>query len=99
MTITKSKEGGKVVISIEGRLDTMTSPEAQEAIIPAFQEAPDVIVDLGKTIYVSSAGLRVILAAQKKAAGVGGSLLIRSVPEQVMEVFEMSGLKSVLKFI
>lgn len=77
-------------ISMEGRLDTTTAPTLEEKINALPDDVKDLVLDMGKVEYVSSAGLRVILFAQKKMAKVGGMKLV-SVCDAVMEVLEITG--------
>ncbi len=83
------------VLKIEGRIDTTTASQLEEAVDSALQEAETIIMDLEKTEYISSAGLRIVLKAHKEMSDKGG-LKIVNVPESVMEVFEITGFKDFL---
>ena len=96
MIITKTQENGKVVLVLEGRLDTTTAPKLQEALVPAFDESKEVVLDFLKLAYVSSAGLRVLLMGQKAAKANGASMTITGVSDEIMEVFDMTGFSSIL---
>lgn len=96
MTIDILKNGEAVVLAVDGRIDTITAPELQKAVLQAFQKSNDVELDLEKVEYVSSAGLRVLLIGQKTAKGKGGSFVLLHVCDQVMTVFEMTGFKDIL---
>lgn len=82
---------------VEGRVDTNTSPQLQQAILNAFQKKKDVVVDFLNVPYISSAGLRALLIGQKTAASKGGSMKLTNVSEVVMNILEMSGFSKILK--
>ena len=67
MNITRTPDGGALVFELEGRLDTTTAPELQAVLIPAFGESKAITLDFSGIVYVSSAGLRVLLMAEKEA--------------------------------
>ena len=85
----------KVIMKIEGRLDTITAPQLQNKINLLSSDVKELVLDMEKLEYVSSAGLRVILLAQKKMARLG-SLKLVSVCETIMEVFEITGFNDIL---
>ena len=98
MEIKKSQEEQSTVLSLIGRLDTNTAPELEEAASNLYEASiNDIIIDMGDCEFVSSAGLRVIVAMQKHAA-VDGALVFRNVRPEVMEVFEMTGFDNILTF-
>lgn len=82
---------------VEGRVDTNTSPQLQQAILNAFQKNRDVVVDFLNVPYISSAGLRALLIGQKTAASKGGSMKLTNVSDVVMNILEMSGFSKILK--
>ncbi|MDR0951862.1 MAG: STAS domain-containing protein [Oscillospiraceae bacterium] len=96
MTITQKTEANAIVLECEGRLDTTTAPELEAVLLPVFDTNPTVILDFKYLEYVSSAGLRVLLKGQKKAVAVGGSMTVRNVMDEIIEVFEMTGFIDVL---
>lgn len=96
MEIKVIEEGKPYVFALEGRLDTNTSPQLEEFAGGLYDKAVfDIIVDMAACDFVSSAGLRVIVAMQKRAA-TGGSLVFRNVQPEVMEVFQMTGFDKIL---
>lgn len=98
MQINVLQEGTPFVFGIEGRLDTNTSPRLEEYAGELYAKGTtDIVVDMSKCEFVSSAGLRVIVAMQKRAA-TGGSLVFRSVVPDVMDVFTMTGFDNILTF-
>ncbi len=99
MTIDKTLKNEKIIFAIKGRLDTTTAPQLQEVLIPAFDESKDITLDFTELVYVSSAGLRVLLMGQKQAKKTGGAMSLVGVSEDVMEVFEMTGFADMLTII
>ena len=95
MTIDKKLDGDSLVISLEGRLDTTTSPQLETELQSAIDETTSLILDFEKLEYISSAGLRVLLMAQK-AMAPRGEMKVRNVNETVMEVFEITGFSDIL---
>lgn len=82
---------------VEGRVDTNTSPQLQQAILEAFQKKKELVVDFLNVAYISSAGLRALLIGQKTAASKGGSMKLTNVSKEVMSVFTMTGFAKILE--
>ena len=95
MTITKKQNGNELVISLEGRLDTMTAPELEAELNKDLNGVDSLVLDFDKLAYISSAGLRVLLSAHKTMASRGGMKLI-NVNDIVQEVFEVTGFADIL---
>lgn len=95
MTIDKNIEGTKTQLKISGRLDTSTAPELESTIDACISGIEDLIIDFEGLEYVSSAGLRVILKAQK-IMNKQGSMKIINVNDTIMEVFDITGFADVL---
>lgn len=95
MTITKKLEGSKLELAIEGRLDTTTAPELEKEIAESAADIKDLTLDLKDLVYISSAGLRVLLSAQKRM-NKQGSMVIRNVSEAIMEIFDVTGFSDIL---
>ena len=95
MTINKSNEGSFVCFALTGRLDTTTAPEL-EAELSKEAAAAEVVFDFANLEYISSAGLRVLLAEQKAINAKHGKMVIRNVNSTVMEVFEITGFIDIL---
>ena len=95
MNIVKETEGSKLTIILEGRLDTMTAPGLEAEVKSSVEGVTELVFDFEKLEYVSSAGLRVLLAAQK-IMNKQGSMCIRHVNEVIMEVFEVTGFSDIL---
>ena len=98
MNINKTLENGKVIFSLDGRLDTTTAPQLQEILIPTFDETKHIELDFAQLAYVSSAGLRVLLMGLKTAKAKGASMTISHVSQEIMEVLEMTGFSDMLSF-
>ena len=96
MAISRTDEAGAIVLAVDGRLDTRTSPEFQEALIPLFDEGKEVRIDFADVVYVSSAGLRVLLMGAKTAKAKGSAMTLRNVSEEVMNVLEITGFAGIL---
>ena len=95
MTITKTMNGTALEIALEGRLDTMTSPELEKELSADLPSAESLTLDLAKLEYISSAGLRVLLSAHKSMASKGG-MKVKNVSEIVQEVFDVTGFADIL---
>lgn len=95
MTINKTQNGSTLTLSLEGRLDTVTSPELEKVISYSIEGVKELIIDLEKLDYISSAGLRVLLSAQKKMLPRGGMKLVR-VGAPIMEIFDVTGFSDIL---
>lgn len=96
MEIKKTTNAGTVTIALKGRLDTTTTPSLEaELKASVINVATELILDCAELEYVSSAGLRVILAAQK-AMNKQGKMLIKNVNDTIMEVFEITGFVDIL---
>ncbi|MCR5761356.1 MAG: STAS domain-containing protein [Sphaerochaetaceae bacterium] len=94
MTITRTVEGDKTTLKIDGRLDAVTSAEFEKEL-ETVEKSGELILDLSGLEYISSAGLRLILAAQKHI-GKNGNMVVRNVTPEVMEIFEVTGFTGVL---
>lgn len=86
-----------VRLLVEGRVDTNTSPQLQQAILNAFQKNNNVVIDFLNVPYISSAGLRALLIGQKTATSKGGSMKLTNVSETVMEILNVTGFSNILK--
>ena len=95
MTIEIKKNAVETTIEIVGRLDTITAPALDKTINEDIGDAKNLVLDLKGVEYISSAGLRVLLGAQKKIQKIG-SMKVINVCEEVMDVFEMTGFADIL---
>ena len=95
MDIRKTKEGAALTLELEGRLDTTTAPELEAELSGSLDGVTELTLDMEKLAYLSSAGLRVILGAQKRM-NKQGKMTVRHVNETIMEVFEVTGFADIL---
>ena len=95
MTIGIAKESESLTMKLGGRLDTTTAPELEKAFEENMDVSKDLILDMKELEYISSAGLRVLLAAQKKM-NQAGKMKLTGVSDEVMEEFEITGFSDIL---
>lgn len=95
LNINKNLEGEKLSISLEGRLDTVTAPELEAELKDSLEPVTELVLDMADLEYISSAGLRVLLTAQKNMNQKGSMKLI-NVNETVMEIFDVTGFVDIL---
>ena len=98
LSINKTAEGGELIFTLEGRLDTITAPELEKELKDSLDGADTLVLDFEKLTYLSSAGLRVLLSAQKVMAKKGEMKLIH-VNETIMEIFEVTGFTDILTIV
>ena len=95
MTIEIKANAEATTIEVAGRLDTTTAPMLEKAVNEDIGDVKNLILDIKDVSYISSAGLRVLLGAQKKMQKIG-SMKVKNVCAEVMEVFEMTGFADIL---
>ncbi len=95
LNITKKPDGSNLTVVLEGRLDTTTSPQLEEELKPALEGVTELVFDLTDLQYISSAGLRVLLSAQK-TMNKQGSMVVRNSSEEVQEIFDVTGFSEIL---
>lgn len=95
MTVEKNIENEKLTLTVSGRLDTITAPELETVLDEAPENIKELVFDFEKLDYISSAGLRVILKAQK-AMNAKGSMKLVGVNDSIMEVFDITGFLDIL---
>ena len=95
MTIEKNISGAELTIVLAGRLDTTTAPQLEAELKTALDGVESLVLDFEKLDYLSSAGLRVLLAAQKQM-NKQGEMVVRHVNETIAEVFEVTGFCDIL---
>ena len=95
LTINKTIENGKAAFALEGLLDTLTAPELEKELKASIDGVSELTLDFAKLEYISSAGLRVLLIAQK-IMDRQGSLKVTNVDENIMEIFEATGFSDYL---
>ena len=95
MNINKSRNGEELIIALEGRLDTTTAPELDDAVKASLDGITKLSFDFAQLEYISSAGLRVLLSAQK-IMNKQGSMVVKNISEEVKEIFEVTGFSDIL---
>lgn len=90
LDIATKKDDSKAVVSLVGRLDTVTAPELEKELDQLYPDISELVLDMDQSDYVSSAGLRVILKAQK-TMNQKGSMVLTHVQDSIMEIFEITG--------
>jgi len=95
MTIEMKKEAKKLTLKIAGRLDTTSAPEMEKAVKENIGGIEELVIDLGQLEYISSAGLRVLLSAQK-TMNTQGSMKVVNVSDTIMEIFEITGFNEIM---
>lgn len=95
LNIEKKLEGGKLYVTLKGRLDTTTSPELEKCLSESLPEVTELVLDLENLEYISSAGLRVLLTAQKTMTKQGSMKLVH-VNDLVLEILEVTGFVDIL---
>lgn len=95
MIINKTGSGSELILALEGRLDTVSSPELEQVLKDSLAGITDLTFDFAKLEYVSSAGLRVLLSAQK-TMNRQGSMRLKNVNEAIREIFEITGFADIL---
>ncbi len=95
MKIDQNRNENKLTVALEGRLDTTTSPELEAALGSSLDGVTELELDFAKLDYISSAGLRVLLATQK-IMNKQGEMKLKNVSETIMEVFEVTGFSDIL---
>lgn len=96
MEITKKQEKAGLTLEIEGRLETSTAPKLQEVVENELSGIRHLRIDMKQLEYISSAGLRTLLAAKKKMKAAGGAMVVTGANEEVMEVFKITGFDDIL---
>ena len=96
MDVTKKQNGSELLLELSGSNDSGTSPELNAVIEQSLKGIISLILDFKKIDYISSAGLRVLLATFKTLSGRGGNMIIRYPNQNVMDIFTMTGLDNIL---
>ena len=94
LDINKTVNGSELTVALKGRLDTLTAPQLEEELKADMENATELILDLADLEYVSSAGLRVLLSAQK-TMNTKGSMVLKNVSEEIREIFDVTGFSDI----
>ena len=95
MTITKTKNGNAVALTLDGSLDALTAPALQKELKVIDENTESLVIDLEKLQYISSAGIREFVAACKK---MKGQLVIKNVSVELMDIFHVTGIDRIIRF-
>ena len=95
MNVIKESSGSRLTLRIQGRLDTTTAPQLETELKASVEGVTELVLDLAELAYISSAGLRVVLMAQK-IMNKQGTMVVRNVDPNVLEVFEVTGFSDIL---
>ena len=95
LNINKNAGGSKLTVSLEGRLDTTTAPQLEEELKSSLDGVTDLVIDIKDIQYISSAGLRVLLSAQK-TMNKQGKMVVKNPSEEVEEIFDVTGFADIL---
>ena len=98
MNIVRNRKNGTLTLALEGRMDITTAPDLEQVVKGNLDDVTELVMDLAKLTYISSAGLRVLLLAQKKM-DKQGSMKVIHVNEAVMEVFVAMGFADILTIV
>ena len=96
MDIQKQIDGKKITVKVSGRLDTNTAPQLDAELKPILDEADELIFDFSELDYISSAGLRVLLSAQKNMNNRKGSMCVTGANEIIKEIFDVTGFSDIM---
>ena len=97
MTVEEISFEDKLQLNVKGKVDAISAPDFQNAVLKAFVKSADVIINFGETTYISSAGLRALLIGQKTAQSKGGSFTIINANEGIINVLRVTGLEKMLR--
>jgi len=99
MTIDVTTENRKALIAVKGRLDTMTGPELEAKIKELIEEVDEITFDFSNLEYMSSSGLRILLATHKKLTSTQGSMWVKNANPDIKEIFKVTGMEMILNII
>lgn len=95
LNIEKKQDGSNLDIKVSGKLNTTTSPELEQSINESIEGVTALTFDFAELSYISSAGLRVLLSAQKKM-NKQGSMVVKNCTREILEIFEVTGFSDIL---
>lgn len=96
MVIDKKSEGSKLEVAVSGRMDTTTAPQLENELKNSLGDVSELVLDFSGLDYISSAGLRVLLSAQKRMNMQGGTMRVKGANEIVKEIFDVTGFSDIL---
>lgn len=95
MLINKEAKGSELTIALEGRLDTTTAPQLEAELSNSLNEVKALTIDMKKLVYISSAGLRVLLKTQK-IMNKQGTMVVKNISQEIQDIFEVTGFDEIL---
>ena len=99
METTIEKKDGKIIVFLEGRLDTAAAPETEKAMSPLYEsEGKDIIIDCTKLEYIASSGLRILLGILKGAKACGSRVVMKGMNDDIKNVFQLTGFINIFEF-
>ena len=96
MIASKTLDGNRLTVALDGRVDTLTAPQLETELTPLLDGVAALVLDLAQVAYISSAGLRVLLSTHKRMLAAGGTLTIANAVPAVREVFDITGFSDIL---
>ena len=96
MTIEEIKGEDRLQLNVEGKIDTLTSAQFQNAVLKSFQKDKNIVINMERVDYISSAGQRALILGQKTATSKGGSMIVINAAPSVQDVFRVTGFDKVL---
>ena len=95
LNIEKTQNGSELLVAVDGRIDTNTAPQLEAELKNQLEGIDKLVFDLEKLQYISSAGLRVLLSTQKVMMKQG-KMILKKVPAEIMDIFEVTGFSDIL---
>ena len=95
MLINKEANGNELTVALDGRLDTTTAPQLESELSNSLNDVKTLVIDMKKLVYISSAGLRVLLKAQK-TMNKQGTMTVKNISQEIQDIFEVTGFDELL---
>ena len=95
MLINKEVNGNELTIALDGRLDTTTAPQLEAELSNSLNDVKALVIDMKKLVYISSAGLRVLLKTQK-IMNKQGTMIVKNISQEIQDIFEVTGFDEIL---
>mgnify|MGYP002622855837 CR=1 FL=1 len=95
MLINKEANGNELTVALDGRLDTTTAPQLESELSNSLNDVKTLVIDMKKLVYISSAGLRVLLKAQK-TMNKQGTMTVKNISQEIQDIFEVTGFDEIL---
>ena len=95
MLINKEANGNELTVALDGRLDTTTAPQLEAELSNSLNDVKTLVIDMKKLVYISSAGLRVLLKTQK-IMNKQGTMIVKNISQEIQDIFEVTGFDEIL---